>query len=337
MRTLNRPMFRSGGSTGEGITSGLAPRQGYENGKTVMDPAEKEFLEKRALLRKYQQPRGNDMNQFLIDFGLNMVSGTPSSNIFSTAAEQAKAPFAKFQASRADARTAEDKLNQALLGDVMEMETRRYEADKKYGEGKDKQFEYRGKYEDYSALLKIQRELESQIDKLQRDREQLPPGDDGSIIDSQIDNIGKQLEDNQKKQNLFIDKARDPILEGLIGQLKNDIITPQQLQEYMDTGKMPSDDNMATGGRVGYQSGMSVMPTAMPEQQQPVMEEDSPTQSLSYQELRQRLPSVITDDIVNLLSTSQQALTDFANITSERDVKEFNRKYDVELVLPQEA
>ena len=337
MRTLRRPMFRSGGSTGEGITSGLAPRQGYENGKTVMDPAEKEFLEKRSLLKKYQQPRGNDMNQFLIDFGLNMVSGTPRSNIFATAAEQAKGPFTKFQASRADARTAEDKLNQALLGDVMEMETRRYEAGKKYGEGKDKQFEYRGKYEDYSALLKIQRELESQIDKLQRDREQLPPGDDGSIIDSQIDNIGKQLEDNQKKQNLFIDKARDPILEGLIGQLKNDIITPQQLQEYMDTGKMPSDDNMATGGRVGYQSGMSVMPTAMPEQQQPVMEEDSPTQSLSYQELRQRLPSVITDDIVNLLSTSQQALTDFANITSERDVKEFNRKYDVELVLPQEA
>ena len=30
------------------------------------------------------------MNQFLIDFGLNMVSGTPKSNIFATAAEQAK-------------------------------------------------------------------------------------------------------------------------------------------------------------------------------------------------------------------------------------------------------
>ena len=28
-------MFRKGGSAGEGITSGLAPRQGYEGGKTV--------------------------------------------------------------------------------------------------------------------------------------------------------------------------------------------------------------------------------------------------------------------------------------------------------------
>ena len=65
---------------------------------------------------------------------------------------------------------------------------------------------------------------------------------------------------------------------------------------------MPSDDNMATGGRVGYQQGMSVMPTTMPEQQQPVMGQDSPAQSLSYEELRQRLPSVITNDIVTLLS-----------------------------------
>ena len=31
-RTLRRPMFRMGGSTGEGITSGLqAPRQGYKD------------------------------------------------------------------------------------------------------------------------------------------------------------------------------------------------------------------------------------------------------------------------------------------------------------------
>ena len=28
-RIMKRPMFRKGGSAGEGITSGLAPRQGY--------------------------------------------------------------------------------------------------------------------------------------------------------------------------------------------------------------------------------------------------------------------------------------------------------------------
>ena len=30
-RVMHRPMFRKGGSANEGITSGLAPRQGYES------------------------------------------------------------------------------------------------------------------------------------------------------------------------------------------------------------------------------------------------------------------------------------------------------------------
>ena len=30
-RVMHRPMFRKGGSANEGITSGLAPRQGYAN------------------------------------------------------------------------------------------------------------------------------------------------------------------------------------------------------------------------------------------------------------------------------------------------------------------
>ena len=34
-RILRRPMFRKGGSAGEGITSGLAPRQGYEEAGDV--------------------------------------------------------------------------------------------------------------------------------------------------------------------------------------------------------------------------------------------------------------------------------------------------------------
>ena len=36
-RTLRRPMFRIGGSVGEGITSGLAPRQGYKNANRVYE------------------------------------------------------------------------------------------------------------------------------------------------------------------------------------------------------------------------------------------------------------------------------------------------------------
>jgi len=56
---------------------------------------------------------------------------------------------------------------------------------------------------------------------------------------------------------------------------------------------------------------------------------------LTYDELRSRLPKEITNEVVNLLSKSQQALVDFANITTQKDVVEFNAKYGVNLVLPQ--
>ena len=34
-RILRRPMFRMGGNTDQGIMSGVAPRQGYDDGKLV--------------------------------------------------------------------------------------------------------------------------------------------------------------------------------------------------------------------------------------------------------------------------------------------------------------
>ena len=58
-------------------------------------------------------------------------------------------------------------------------------------------------------------------------------------------------------------------------------------------------------------------------------------QPLNYQELRARLPKEISNDVVLLISKSQQALVDFANITTQKDAVDFNAKYGVNLVLPQ--
>ena len=47
-RTLRRPMFRMGGSTGEGITSGLqAPRQQYQGTGDASDQNVKKFNEEK--------------------------------------------------------------------------------------------------------------------------------------------------------------------------------------------------------------------------------------------------------------------------------------------------
>ena len=58
---------------------------------------------------------------------------------------------------------------------------------------------------------------------------------------------------------------------------------------------------------------------------------------LSFEEIRNRLPKEITDDIVRLISSSAEALQDFAYIKTQQDVNQFNVKYGVNLVLPQNA
>ena len=58
---------------------------------------------------------------------------------------------------------------------------------------------------------------------------------------------------------------------------------------------------------------------------------------ISYDQLRARLPKEITDDIVQLMANSAEALEDFASISTQQDVDQFNKKYNVNLVLPAEA
>jgi len=101
-RVMHRPMFRKGGSAGEGITSGL--RQGYTTGKRV-----KEVLaEMQEVLP--QRDRRRNLNDFLINFGLDLASRSPQGNIFQTAAASAKEPFAQFQQTAAGDRAFDDKL-----------------------------------------------------------------------------------------------------------------------------------------------------------------------------------------------------------------------------------
>ena len=107
-------------------------------------------------------------------------------------------------------------------------------------------------------------------------------------------------------------------------------------------------DKKATGGRVGYQGGelvedINVQETIQPEEmpgQQPIQPGGTPEiqpTGMSFEELRERLPATITDDIVILLSESAQALEDFATIQTQQDVDNFNTKYNVNLILPAEG
>ena len=132
----------------------------------------------------------------------------------------------------------------------------------------------------------------------------------------------------------------DDIYDAQAAKLGEDADPAEILQATLDAiSKMKLSYN--EGGRVGYQNAGAVMPNAVPAAMQapgPTDQgQDDTVQDLSFEELRARLPQEITNDIVKLLSESKQALVDFANIRTQQDVNEFNQKYDVNLVVPQEV
>ena len=55
---------------------------------------------------------------------------------------------------------------------------------------------------------------------------------------------------------------------------------------------------------------------------------------MDFATLRNRLPQEITDDVVQLMANSKEAMQDFYYINSQNDVSNFNTKYGVNLILP---
>ena len=94
------------------------------------------------------------------------------------------------------------------------------------------------------------------------------------------------------------------------------------------------------GGRVGYAQGT---PMAEPQvaatqiEGANTTENSRPVNKLTFAELRNRLPKEITDDVVQLLAASEEALQDFAYIQTQEDINKFNVKYGVNVILPPQA
>jgi hypothetical protein len=117
-RTLKRPMFRIGGKA-DGITSGL-DRPGYSNGSTADiatgDISRDEIIaQAMADAKKFSQSepmsRNEMLGRFLIPFGLNFASATPSGSILADAARSAVDPAAQLAAAidkRRDTKTEKE-------------------------------------------------------------------------------------------------------------------------------------------------------------------------------------------------------------------------------------
>ena len=352
MKTLHRPMFRRGGSTGEGITSGLS-RQGYEKGKTV-------------------QPRrpNTNLNNFLIDFGLDLISRPPQGGIFATAASAAKDPFSRFQARQV---AQEDRdWQQKMYDEKMAFEQEKFKEDKSQFKRELEQQRYLGELEAQGEKQFIEDQINAYWDPL---------------IEAELDEEKKKLLENEKradKYNIIVqgadisdqykiltnEAAYSQALTAAENELENtlndktginwvqeDAGYAERLQllinkylrlasKFLEEG----DQLKASGGRVGKALGGEITEDINMRTQTPggisdiniseTMESNPGLTNeinISYEQLRDRLPPEISNDIVLLLSESYEAFADFAEIQTQADVNEFNTKYNVQLFLPQQT
>jgi len=355
-RTLRRPMFRMGG-TAEGLTSGLAPRQGYERGRVVnpggykgdpvdvalgqmQDPRIQEFIKGR------RKPPG--LSNFLIDFGLDIASRPPSGSIFSTTAAAAKDPFARYtgakQAAAEQEYASESDMFKTLLeaGAIGEKSYAHRDKAAMVRENMDDQYKV---YEQLDALDPEAEDYEGQRENLLKELrtlKELVSSDE--FADAQLKYWGDDR--NSRKLDSWIVKELEkkfggPLdLESNVEHINAFNTRREEIMNDIRLGISPTF-NFATGGRVGYQNAGAVMP-GQPMQAQaagPTDQGATPEDmaGISYEELRARLPQEVSDDIVRLLANSAEALEDFAMIQTEQDINTFNKKYGVTLVLPSEG
>ena len=115
-----------------------------------------------------------------------------------------------------------------------------------------------------------------------------------------------------------------------------DIVT----QPTLTAGTIGQVQGMAggkDGGRVKLQEGGEALTEAVTQEQMgpTAINAGSPSVSpMSFDELREKLPDYISDDVVKLLSENPMALMELAQAQTDRDLKEFEKKYQVDVTMP---
>jgi len=357
-------MFRLGGST-SGITSGLdTPKRGRVDGPGGYAGIDydKAFETSQRITDKYYPRKKTDINRFLIDWGLNMVGNPPTGNVLQTAAKQAQGPTKELFAGMDQRDATRSAVGAGLFGEIIGAEGEMMGESKIFKDklmldtliqaSKDKvrltkALEEEGLAED--AVTQMEEDLLVATTTINQLRKRNPLVDKilGStvvvkeLLDVILPSYDKMKTEDPDNPGSYVDKyPKTP--EGQAQKIQD------AMAEIMRIVQAGGAQAQAKGGRVGYQGGelvedINVQETIQPEGmlgQQPIQPGGTPQVDpvgMSFEELRERLPATITDDIVILLSQSAQALEDFATIQTQQDVDNFNTKYNVNLVLPSEG
>ena len=382
-RTLKRPMFRIGGKA-DGITSGL-DRPGYSNGSTA-DIAtgnisrDEIIAQAMADAKKFSQSepmsRNEMLGRFLIPFGLNFASATPSGSILADAARSAVDPAAQLAAAidkRRDTKTEKEadlfsafltsglserkqdkKLAAEKLKDSQELLTLYdneleknvivkagdvYNNLSKYGPSKKDET---GKTFEKLEVANLINDKMAEIFELEA-KENKTTEDEQAI--AQAKGVLEYLQGN-KNTNAFANSIlKDPeYLSTLRTRIKKKLKTTEKFSKSNPTTDLMLQEAIDDALEYYIENGSFPPDLALAKGGRVEYQMGGDVDPMAgtdpkidYDTLRARLPKEISDDIVTLIASSPEALEDFATIQTQQDVVNFNNKYNVELILPAEA
>ena len=356
--TFRRPMFRKGGSAdsaGTGITSGLqTPRQQYQGTGNAEDQlVEKDFdvrtaspEQMKAFTERMYPPKARSNKDLFIDFGLDLVSRPGSGSAFQNIGASGQAAYNKYRTANTAADNKLDDRQSNLFTTLIG------------AQAKMKGSESSGKT--YNNLVTVER-LANNIMETMSINDRIAAGTETSedvarlkILQMEESQLSKKDSTTEALITMYTSSNPMALGEKADSLMLEDQKLPKEQRKYKGPGgkeKAYADaaeyirrifesykKKYASGGRAGYANGemveeqvtetMDVGPMGQPDQA------DNP---ISYDQLRARLPQEISDDIVQLMSNSAEALEDFAMISTQQDVDQFNKKFSVNLVLPAEA
>jgi len=361
-RILRRPMFRGGRvAKRDGGLSQI--RVGYDKGGEVED-----YMEIIEAVRKSRPALPEKKGMSTADYlriasaGMDILGAPSEGSGIGGALRSAAAPLSKLggdMAASLDARTAaraellanEENAITDMAGAIMK--SRNYRPDrgfaldakleniKKFGTRKQELIAIKGDPNllvtyitenniegktNEEKLANAKLAIENELEIVNSSLRVLEPKDEYLLAFLKSGRAGQFFESiilaEEKAQNLLQD---DPKFDW------NRVI------ERASSGK--KDGGLTTGYAQGGLTEMMAEETITPQgvemEEETVTETPETSAPLTYDELRLRLPPEVSDDVVKLLASSDEALLEFSNIATQQDVNEFNVKYGVELVLPQ--
>ena len=339
-----------------------------------MTPQQILELSKQMAFQAPPMAPDNSLRDFKIDFGLDLISRSPSGNIFQTAGAAAKEPFSNFRTSRAAYnKGVQDRAVTKYNSQTGMFDTLLGAQAKILGsEGGSQMFAKQANDAEIQNIMSSLFELQAQ----QSTDQALPDEDFAQQQAILMQRLQGYTGKNPAVTSLFGNKEQaDIVIAGIQQDITNSekiikvmgpdgemievvegeyagenpkYVGEETARRYVELYNQMVKDSIglpqpkAEGGRIGYAmgGGADMMQEQITEvsETESMPKETAPTgDSLSYEELRSRLPKEISDDIVSILAESPQALIMFSEIQTQTDVDEFNMAYGVNLSLPSGA